>query len=451
MAEKTKVKSFVDKFDRDAGLTRKKTRLGKNQNVDDCFYAWLVQKRSEGISVSETALKLQAEKFHVSLKAEGDFNASDGWLWHWQKRYGIFQISISGEAKSSDIKAAAEFSKQFTISIKKEGYTDAQVYNCDETALYYRMLPSKTIDLKSNPQKAGLKLSKERITALFCVNKAGNHKFTPLITGKSQNPRCFKSINIRYLPVVYKNSINVWMTSNIFHDWFHNFFVPSVRKFLRGLSLDRKALLLLDNCPVHPPADNLVSDDGKIKVMYLLKNTTALIQPLDQGIISAFKTNYRREMMKSLLASDIDVNIFSFKKMNLKDVSYSIGLAWQAITSETIRNCWKKLNECNNQVDLDQTTTHSDSASDNIFTEAEISRIREILNEPEIINDSLTDWLDMDTREDICQNMTDEMIIESICGDEDSQEETDDDEESASGISGIPSTTKEAITTMVSL
>ncbi|XP_067135445.1 jerky protein homolog-like [Centruroides vittatus] len=179
--------------------------------------------------------------------------------------------------------------------------------------------------------------------------------------------------------------------------------------------------------------------------MYLLKNTTALIQPLDQGIISAFKTNYRREMMKSLLASDIDVNIF-LKKMDLKDMSYSIGLAWQTVTSETIRNCWKKLNESNNQVELDRTPTHSDSASDNIFTEAEISRIQEILNELEITNDSLTDWLDVDAIEDICQNITDEMIIESICSDKDCQEETEDDDESASGIANIPPPTKEAIT-----
>ncbi|XP_023212446.1 jerky protein homolog-like [Centruroides sculpturatus] len=210
------------------------------------------------------------------------------------------------------------------------------------------------------------------------------------------------------------------MTSNIFHDWFHNSFVLSVQKFLRGLSLDPRALLLLDNCPAHPTADNLVSDDGNIKVMCLPKNTTALIQPLDQGIISAFKTNYQREMMKSLLASDIDINIFFFK-MDLKDVSY---------------------------IDLDETTTHSDSASDIIFTEVEISHIWEILNEPEITNDSLTDWLDEEAREDICQNINDEMIIESICSDEDCQEETEDDEESASEIADIPPTTKEAITAM---
>jgi hypothetical protein len=32
--------------------------------------------------------------------------------------------------------------------------------------------------------------------------------------------------------------------------------------------------------------------DGKIRAMFLPKNTTALIQPLDQGAIYSFKVNY---------------------------------------------------------------------------------------------------------------------------------------------------------------
>jgi hypothetical protein len=32
--------------------------------------------------------------------------------------------------------------------------------------------------------------------------------------------------------------------------------------------------------------------DGKTRAMYLPKNSTALIQPLDQGIIYSFKVNY---------------------------------------------------------------------------------------------------------------------------------------------------------------
>lgn len=46
----------------------------------------------------ETALKLQAEKIHVDLNLETNFMASDRWMWCWQKRHGISQTTISGEA-----------------------------------------------------------------------------------------------------------------------------------------------------------------------------------------------------------------------------------------------------------------------------------------------------------------------------------------------------------------
>lgn len=51
----------------------------------------------------------------------------------------------------------------------------------------------------------------------------------------------------------------------------------------------------------------------------------------------------------------------------------------------------------------------------------------------------------MDAKEDIFQNIPNEMIIDSICSDEECQE---DDEETASGIVDIPPTTTEAIIVM---
>jgi len=38
-----------------------------------------------------------------------------------------------------------------------------------------------------------------------------------------------------------------------------------------------KALLLLDNAPVHPDAASLISKEGSIKTMFHLPNTTALV------------------------------------------------------------------------------------------------------------------------------------------------------------------------------
>jgi hypothetical protein len=53
------------------------------------------------------------------------------------------------------------------------------------------------------------------------------------------------------------------------------------------MKFEEKALLLLDHCPVHPSVDDLKLKDGKIKVMFLPKITTALIQLMAQGIIRA--------------------------------------------------------------------------------------------------------------------------------------------------------------------
>ena len=54
----------------------------------------------------------------------------------------------------------------------------------------------------------------------------------------------------------------------------------------------------------------LQSRDGKIGVMFLPKNTTALIHPLDQGIIKAFKAHYRRELLSAIAVSYTHLDVY---------------------------------------------------------------------------------------------------------------------------------------------
>ncbi|CAM5081058.1 unnamed protein product [Natator depressus] len=84
--------------------------------------------------------------------------------------------------------------------------------------------------------------------------------------GKARSPRCFHHVNRKALPFEYTNSKNAWMNSSIFEDWFHKTFVPAIWAPLQKLKQEEKALLLLDNCPAHPTAENLVRCDGKIKI-----------------------------------------------------------------------------------------------------------------------------------------------------------------------------------------
>ena len=99
------------------------------------------------------------------------------------------------------------------------------------------------------------------------------------------------------LPVEYCGQKSAWMNSEIFHAWFHNSFIPTVRKELSSLGLEPKAVLVLDNCPAHPNEVDLISDDGSITALYLPPNATSLIQPMDQGVLVAL----RRRCKKILL------------------------------------------------------------------------------------------------------------------------------------------------------
>ena len=50
---------------------------------------------------------------------------------------------------------------------------------------------------------------------------------------------------------------------------------------------DRKVILFLDNATCHP--ESLIGQFWQIKIIFLPKNTTSMLQPLNVGIIQNFK------------------------------------------------------------------------------------------------------------------------------------------------------------------
>lgn len=178
-----------------------------------------------------------------------------------------------------------------------------------------------------------------------CGNATGTHKPPLMCIGKAANPRCFKNINKKALPVNYYSQKNTWVNSDIFLDWFHNQFVPSVIKHMQEMGLGIKELLLLDNAHTHPSAANLVGKEGNIKAMYLPPNTTALFQPMDQGVLEALKWRYCKALLQNLLLEDQEGrSIIEFvKKINMKDVVYMTAAAWDDLPSLTLARSWNKL------------------------------------------------------------------------------------------------------------
>jgi hypothetical protein len=90
-------------------------------------------------------------------------------------------------------------------------YALCDIYNCDETGLFWKLLATKTVAYRCQKCEEG-NASKERITSLVMANMYGVKE--PLyVIGKSEKPRCFK---VAATPMVYHANSKGRMTSALF-------------------------------------------------------------------------------------------------------------------------------------------------------------------------------------------------------------------------------------------
>ena len=186
-------------------------------NVDQALYVWFRQMREKGVPVTGPILLEKAVEFHSLLYPESprSFDASYGFQWRFCSRFGIKSLSICGEKLSADLVSADEFAQNFAVLT--EGYTPDQIFNCDKTGLYYKMLPGRTLaTVHTDP--IGAKKAKKRITVNACANMTGSIKLPLLFIGKYKNSRCFRGIDKDTLPVVYLHQKNAWVDTSIFSD-----------------------------------------------------------------------------------------------------------------------------------------------------------------------------------------------------------------------------------------
>ncbi|GFY74837.1 otoferlin [Trichonephila inaurata madagascariensis] len=173
-----------------------------------------------------------------------------------------------------------------------ETFSRDDIYNVDETGINWKALPKKSIASKRESTAPGFKVSKESVTAMVCANASRTHTLPLLVIDKSKKPRCFK--NVSCLPTLYKAQKSTWMNSAHFSEWYSKVFIPNVKKLREREGKTGKVLLILDNAPCHPCVEILNAIDDDFSVMYLLPNVTALVQPMDQGVIVKLKTIYRK-------------------------------------------------------------------------------------------------------------------------------------------------------------
>jgi len=251
----------------------RKLRPSTIAHVEEALIVWIEKALECNITITGSLIQKKALNFAELLEIT-DFKASSGWLQRFKKRYSISAFNKHGEAQSAPIEQIPEMRLELKGII--EQYQPDDVFNCDETGLYWKMEPKR--GLSTGPM-SGLKQNKDRVTVLLTCNATGTEKLTPLLIHKYRNPRPLNGINKDSLPVDYYWNSQAWMQTSIWNDY--------LKKLDKKMCIyNRKILLLVDNAPTHNLLDIELTN---VTIHYLPPNTTAYLQPLDAGIIHSFK------------------------------------------------------------------------------------------------------------------------------------------------------------------
>lgn len=327
--------------DKDENLKRRRTlRRTVHKELEDKLLEWYNESRAQGGYVSGPMISARAQELHKELEYKEPFTASNGWLDRFKIRNGIKLCGLREVQTESDINAVAPFKTELESLAQWYNLTLEQVYNADEADLFWKMLPNPVSEM--NEVKASVRAYRERMTVLCCANAAGTHKIPLVCIGRGKKSRVFTSHEIKTMPVNYYSQDTAWMDQDIFRDWFHSHFVPSVREHLRQQGLPETALLLIDRSTSHPSDQFLRSEDGFFFCQYFPAKVKSLIQPMEQGIITNMKRHYRLALLTELVSKDITIAEFN-KFLSLKEAILMISQGWDSVTEDTIRFGFSKI------------------------------------------------------------------------------------------------------------
>ncbi|XP_065667761.1 tigger transposable element-derived protein 4-like [Hydra vulgaris] len=253
----------------------KPVKVDTYYEINKAALKWFKQMRADNVPISGLLEKEKALYFAKELSFE-NFQASDGWLNKFKKKYGISFKTISGEAKSVNDQMIAPW-LETTLPTILSRYPLENIFNADEF---------------------GGKHSKVCLTGIAAGNVKGE-RLSMFVFRKSKSPRCFKGV--KNIPCCYWAQPKSWMLAELFEKWFKEI-------DLKFSFQKRKIALKVDNCSAHPNVQKL----NWVELIFLPPNTTSITQPMDQGVIRSLKAKYRSLAVKKQIAKKKRTRCLSF-------------------------------------------------------------------------------------------------------------------------------------------
>ena len=302
-----------------------------------------------------------------STRSKAPLSFSAWWLDKFRKQYHISHCRLQGEAGEVDLEAI----EPELIEIRQlcAQYTPDNIFNCDETGMYVKELDTKsyTTPLSTSGAKA---IRDCRVSVLFCINASGTSlamvkekkSLRPLVIGNvlyCTSDFCvddldnisFSDSNLYVCLLILGEHISRdvekeaaakmtmvrtkkgWMTREVFMSWLQDL----------DNDLDQPTLLLLDSAGSHNNIDMHDPYGGvpwkHLRIQRLPKNSTSVTQPLDAGVISAFKRMFLEMLgFETYYARNFEQTVIITNGHAWSLVPY----AWDQMKPSILRNCFAK-------------------------------------------------------------------------------------------------------------
>ena len=334
--------------------TRKTFRETRYSELDAALKLYVSTAEAGKLRIKTDMLRIRAlfEKQRILDRNPENqvksFVASKGWIDAFFKR----NCKIDGREKR-DQGEAMMTNKSSRITIMRDALNDFppdRIFNVSETGLFYRLFPRHSYSFVNDNiisvRRTKYMTTEDRISVYVCTNADASIQIPITMIGSQKEPPSFRLSNPS-VPYLYQK--NAWSDGHVFNTWLEDIFLPTVRR-----TTSEPIVLLMDPSIVRC-CDDYKSSDTKLHLFQFPPNVATMHQPVERGVISAWKALYRYTLMKEL-SKDLEgrVSRREHSRMllpelrgmeegfepNLLEVSEMIQESWRQVSTASIISCW---------------------------------------------------------------------------------------------------------------